>query len=376
LIDITRKPYEKSLKIPQSYGKLKISMQSLFYTKESTLFHSFLASSSDPIIITTPEAKIIYVNRAWEKLTGYTSEEVEGKNPNLLRSGKTPEKYYKNLWKAVSNGNSFTSEEIVDKRKDGSLYKIHSTIYPIRSNNKNIYYVQILHDISDRKHLEDLKSEFLSLVSHELKTPITVLKLLSQTHLARFKNEGAMTLTEKDLSLLNQECDRLTDLINDMLDSSRIETGKLNMNFEVFDLTELTQSTVEKIRIVTKDHKLIFDSTPKYEVIGDKDRVEQVLINLLTNAIKYSAQKSEIAINITKQNSQVYVSVKDKGKGIPKKAHKAIFDKFYQLQRRDGFGLGLYISKEIIKHHKGKIWVESIVGKGSTFYFSLPLTNF
>jgi signal transduction histidine kinase len=185
-----------------------------------------------------------------------------------------------------------------------------------------------------------------------------------------------MTLTEKDLSLLNQECDRLTDLINDMLDSSRIETGKLNMNFEVFDLTELTQSTVEKIRIVTKDHKLIFDSTPKYEVIGDKDRVEQVLINLLTNAIKYSAQKSEIAINITKQNSQVYVSVKDKGKGIPKKAHKAIFDKFYQLQRRDGFGLGLYISKEIIKHHKGKIWVESIVGKGSTFYFSLPLTNF
>lgn len=343
---------------------------------ENDILRRILAASSDPILITTPDAKIMYVNPAWERLTGYTFEEIEGQNPKFLNSGKTPKKVFKQLWNALINGQSFITEEVIDKRKDGSEYQIHSTYFPVMKNNQPIFFVQLLHDITHRKHLEDLKKEFLSAAAHELKTPITVLKLMSQMHLKKSKEQGADKITHEELLSMDHELHRLTELIDDILDSTRIETGKLRLSLERTDLISIVSATIKKMQIYASDHMLIFlESDERISVIADKNRLEQVLINLLSNAIKYSSKGTMITVTIKKEKSKAIVSVADQGIGILKKDIPSVFDRFYQVERysRNGFGLGLYISKEIIKRHKGKIWVTSKKSKGSIFYFSLPL---
>lgn len=360
---------------PDLSGKQLLCLGMENIEDENKILHQILAASSDPILITTKDVKIIFANPAWEKLTGYTLEEVRGKNPKLMQSGKTPKSIYKKLWKALLKKQSFSCEEVINKRKDGSTYQIHCSIFPVIIDGEVTHYVQIQYDITKKKRLDKLKSEFLSVVSHELKTPITVLKLFTQSKLATSQKTNTATLTTKELDLFNREFTRLTNLINDMLDNARIETGKMRMRFEPFNLTELTQETIEKISVIAKNYTFVFEETQSCIVCADKQRIEQVLLNLLSNAIKYSPKESTIEIRLAKNNSHVVISIKDEGVGIPKKERKTIFDKFYQVRRQDGFGLGLYISKEIIKRHKGKIWVEAKSEKGSAFFFTLPLVH-
>lgn len=329
--------------------------------------------SPNAILVTDSEAKIVYANSAWEKLTGYTLDEVRGANPKILQSGKTPRSYYKKLWNSLTKGDPYISEDVIDKRKDGSLYQIHSTIYPIHEDKNIRYFVQVQQDITKRIHSENLKSEFFSILSHELKTPITVLKLLIQTRMRETPKNEVIKIKHEEMRFFEEELDRLTNLVNDMLDASRIEMNKIRLTFEVVNITKLIQAVLANLAIVSQNHKLTFVGTKKeYFVVADKHRIEQVLINFLTNAIKYSPEKETVAVDIMEQRNEIVISVKDNGIGIPKKDQKMIFDKFYQARKKSGFGLGLYISKEIIKRHKGKIWVESEEGKGSTFYFSLP----
>lgn len=347
---------------------------------ENSLLRLILTSSSDPILITNADAKIIFVNPAWEVLTGYTFEEVKGENPRILQSGKTPQQYYKQLWHSLAKGEPFTSEAVIDRRKDGSEYHIHSTIYPVQKDERTMYYVQIQHDITKRKYLEELRKEFLSAAAHELKTPLTVLKLLAQGQVARTqKNGGTAQSKMTEFEFIDQEVDRLSRMVNDILDSSRFETGKLSLQFERITVDNLIKRVKEKIHIYANSHVVIFDEvSQEIAVTADPDRIEQVLINLVSNAVRYSESGTTITVGVISDSKSASFFVKDEGIGITKAAQKHIFDRYYQVKNvqkrsRVGFGLGLYISKEIIKRHKGKIWVESKVGKGSTFYFKLPL---
>lgn len=334
-----------------------------------------LAASSDPILITDPDAKIIYVNPAWEKLTGYFIDEVIGNNPKILQSGKTPRVVFKKMWQALSKNLPFSTEEVIDKRKDGTEYQIYSAYFPVTKNGRTLYYVQIQHDITERKKLEDLKGQFLSMAAHELKTPITTLKLLSQAHLAKYKKFGADQISNEELELMNKELNRLVRLIDDVLDDARIENGKLNLKLEVIDLNELTKNVVTKMSQIATNHKIIFSGSPKLPAIADEQRIEQVLINLITNAIRYSKPNSRIEVSLKQVKNQIRIAVKDYGVGISPDKFTSIFERFYQVNNHSntGFGLGLYISKEIIDAHKGKIWVESEINTGSIFYFSIPL---
>lgn len=582
-------------------------------------FREILQASADPILITDPTPKIIYANPAWEKLTGYKLEEVIGENPRLLQSGKTPISIYKKMWKNLTSGKSFTSEQIIDKRKDGIEYLTHSTIFPVVKNNHTLFYVQITYDITEKmkedetksrlaamveftsdailgtdlnsvitnwnhaaekmygyskeeiigqpidilippykkeesfylknrlrrgrfikelqtqrvrkdgriidvslsispikdssgkmigfssmvrditehkkleeklrllseaveeapdgiqivdldgkimysnkavtkiygfrpselrgkhvnsmnadptfaskviipsikekggwtgelmvkhkrgkifpvwlttslvedeknnpiamigiirditenKRLEELKKEFLSTAAHELKTPVTTLKLLSQTHLLRYKKYGEEKINIKEIELIDQELAKLTRLINDILDDSRIETGRLNLQLEVTNLSPIIDNVIKKLEMISKSHYIKVVHPKEVFVIGDSQRLEQVLTNLLDNAAKYSPSKSMIMINARKKRNCAVVSVKDQGQGILKRYLPLIFDRFYQVEkeRPKGFGLGLYISKQIIERHRGKIWVKSQKGKGSTFFFAIPLAK-
>lgn len=333
-----------------------------------------LDACSDAILITSPESKIIYVNPSWEKLMGYSSPEVLGKNPKFLQSGKTPAKYYKNLRLNLHHRQPFTSDELINKRKDGTLFPAHSTIYPVTRLDTILYYVQFLYDISPQVEHENQRQQLLSIVSHELKTPITVLKLLISRYISA-KNRRQVRV--EDLQNIDKELDRLTQLIDESLDISKIESNKLNLNLTIFDLNNLIKETINQLSVIDQKHQIYFSSPDDLFVEADYKRIKQVLINLVTNAVKYSPDKDRVEINTKSNKKSIIVSVKDYGLGIPKEEQTLIFDKSYQIKKRssDGLGLGLYICKEVIKKHHGKIWVKSQPGKGSIFFFSIPIRH-
>lgn len=326
-----------------------------------------------PVLITSAEAKIVYVNPAWEQLTGYQFDEVKGENPRLLKSNKTDKRLFLKMWQALSQGKTFTSESIVDKRKDGTEFNINSIIFPIRKNNKNILYVQLELDITNRKRLEDLKQEFLSTATHELKTPITTLKLLIESQLRKMMSKQFTKINIRELKLINRELDRLTHIVEDLSDVSRIEAGKLRMNMKLVNIANIIKDAVHQMKTIAQDHPITIRPSKPIYVVADEDRIKQVLINLIKNAFKYSSPKSEVVITAKVQGNHCVVSVQNEGVGIPKNKQPYIFDRFYQLHSgsKGGLGLGLYISKKIIEQHKGKVWLESKECHLTTFYFSL-----
>jgi signal transduction histidine kinase len=177
---------------------------------------------------------------------------------------------------------------------------------------------------------------------------------------------------------MNLQINKLTSLIEDLLDTTRMEGGKLKFNESIFSLDDLTQEVIEEVERTTQKHSIHLIGETSKKVFADKDRVGQVIINLLTNAIKYSPNSDKVIVKLSEDKGQVTIRVQDFGVGISKQDLKHVFDRFYRetgnkQETFPGLGLGLYISSEIISRHKGKIWVESEKGKGSTFCFSLPL---
>lgn len=241
------------------------------------------------------------------------------------------------------------------------------------------FAVNVLVDMSERQELEERKNEFISMASHELKTPVTSLKgftHLLQRHSAKQDDEQALHY----LSRIEAQLNKLVKLINDLLDISKMQAGKLDFQEEVVDLTALMREIVENIQGTTSTHQIVAREIGDIRVVGDKDRLGQVLINLLTNAIKYSPQANRVLLQTVTNGQQVTVSVQDFGIGIAETYHHHIFERFYQVtdpqeKTYPGLGIGLYIVHEIIRRHQGNIWVESRKGQGATFFFTLPLAD-
>lgn len=230
---------------------------------------------------------------------------------------------------------------------------------------------QRLHNISKQK------DDFISMASHELKTPVTSIKAFAQLlehDFAREQNAQGV----KMLSRMNAQIVKLTSLIEDLLDASKIEGGKLQYHLADFDLHVMIHDCVREMQLTTKRHKIKVDIHGSQIIYGDRDRIGQVLTNLLSNAIKYSPDSRDIIVSTTLTKKFVCVHVKDFGIGISKQKQSKIFGRFFRVAgvKEDtypGLGLGLYISAEIIKRHKGVTSVKSVMAKGSTFTFKLPL---
>ncbi len=241
--------------------------------------------------------------------------------------------------------------------------------------------VNVLVDVSEQQALEQRKNEFISMASHELKTPVTSLKGFTnvlQRRLARQGDEQGLYY----LSRMDAQLDKLTSLINELLDISRMQSGKLLMRAEPIDLDALIEETVEMVQATTSTHHLHIEGRIGAKVLGDQERLEQVFINLLTNAIKYSPQADTVrlCLAVSQEAQQAVVSVQDFGIGIDQNHHERIFERFYQVTDPEertypGLGIGLYISNEIVARHRGRMWVESSKGNGATFYVALPLLS-
>ena len=232
-------------------------------------------------------------------------------------------------------------------------------------------------DITELKALEKRKDEFISMASHELKTPVTSIKGFTQLLQRRFRQRDDVQSLQF-LDRMDGQLNKLTKLISDLLDISRMQTGKLEYREEYFDLEALVQEIIENLQGTAQTHQIQFESQSYAPVFADRDRVGQVLINLLTNAIKYSPNADTVIVRVSAEPENACVSVQDFGIGISKAHQEKIFERFYQVtepleKTYPGLGIGLYISSEIIKRHGGRIWVESQKGQGATFNFSLPL---
>ncbi len=227
------------------------------------------------------------------------------------------------------------------------------------------------------KELDKRKDDFISIASHELKTPITSMKIFTEL----LKRQKEIEQDERSLgyvSRIDDQIDKLVNLVSQLLDVSKIGANGLKLRKSKFYVDRLLKNTVHELEDNMLKHKIIMKVESKQCVCADKDRIQQVLINLLINAAKYSPNSDRIIVSSRKEDKKVVISVRDYGMGIPSECHDRIFEKFFRVyEGKDktfpGLGMGLHIASSIVKKHHGKIWFESQVDQGSTFYFSLPL---
>jgi two-component system sensor histidine kinase/response regulator len=281
--------------------------------------------------------------------------------------------------KFITKGYSSGGLDYITKPVDMDILLLKvKTFYRIYEQSRKLIEIQkeLLNEIEFRKQAERKKDEFISIASHELKTPLTSVKGYMQL-LERNLERGDIATVKRHLDKAQIQMEKLNDLIADLLDISKIESGKLKFNKKFFDINVLLDSVIEIIHQSNPDFKILKKGTVEKEIYADEARIEQVVINFLTNAIKYSPGTNEVHINLEGLGENIYLGVRDFGIGIDKEMQKHVFDKFYRVEetaiRFQGLGIGLYISAEIIRRHSGEIGVKSQSGQGSEFYFKLPV---
>ncbi|SHG74664.1 hybrid sensor histidine kinase/response regulator [Pedobacter caeni] len=281
--------------------------------------------------------------------------------------------------KFITKGYSSGGLDYITKPVDMDILLLKvKTFYRIYEQSRKLIEIQkaLLDEIEFRKQAERKKDEFISIASHELKTPLTSVKGYVQL-LERSIDKGDVPTLKKHLVKAQVQLEKLNELITDLLDISKIESGKLKFNKQPFMMDTLLDSVTEIIHQSNPEFKIIKTGTAKREICADEMRIEQVIINFLTNAIKYSPGTDEIHIKVEERGEHIYVGVKDFGIGINADQQKNVFEKFYRVEETaihfQGLGIGLYISAEIIRRHDGEVGVRSAPGEGSEFYFSIPL---
>jgi PAS domain S-box-containing protein/excisionase family DNA binding protein len=325
--------------------------------------------------------KFIKVNPFIAKINGFTAQEHIGQPVEKILpiNGK---KVASVLDKVVKTGKSvyeIETSEIIPTDPGKNHYWLVN-FYPIFNENKKVKFIgSVVVDITERKKMEQQKDDFMGIVSHELKTPVTSLKAFCQILEKKFKNIG----DEKSANLLskmNGQLDKLTGLISDLLDVTKIESGKMEYKKETFSFDELVEEVVEEMQRTTNKQKIIIKGKTKTNIISDKEKIDQVITNFLSNAIKYAPDSNKIIVKSSVIQKDIKLEVQDFGIGIPKDKQALVFDRFYRVKgenydNKPGTGLGLYVSSQIINHLGGKIGLKSIQNQGATFYFTLPINS-
>lgn len=340
-------------------------------------FRTLIQESSDAIQLIDASGKILYSSDSVEKVFGYKPEEIQGEGPTPFIHPDDIGMFLEKFTKILEKPGNQASHEYRVRHKNGNWIWIEATAVN-RLDDPNIKaVVGNFRNITQRKMLEKQKDEFLGIVSHELKTPVTSIKAFTQVMQNRFIKARDKTSAAL-LSKMDEQINKLTSLIQDLLDISRVDSGKFTLHKGYFDFGKLIQDVIYLMQMTTEKHQIILESKTSPEIWADKERIEQVIINLLTNAIKYSPEKSKIIVRIAMYDKSVTTCIEDSGIGIPEEHMKDIFSRFFRIEENiyntvPGMGLGLNIASEIIRLHGGQIWAESEYKKGSRFYFTIPI---
>lgn len=346
--------------------------------KNQMLFRALIEKSTEAVALVNSKGKVLYCSPSTKSVMGFTQEEfLKLTNPFELvppDDRKLITKLFEELLKKPGS-NAHAIYRI--KHKNNKLIWIESTMSNLIKNPNVSAVVINYRDITERKNHERQKEEFIGIASHELKTPVTSIKGYTQLLQRRLSKEGNTKAVEF-LQKMDAQLNKLTSLIGDLLDSTKIEGGRLQFHEGYYDFNELVLDIIDEMQQTTTLHKLITRLAPTKTVNGDRDRIGQVITNFISNAIKYSPHSKEIIITTNAKKESITLSVKDFGHGIAKEKQSKVFDRFFRVSGKNqdtfaGLGLGLYIAAEIVKRHGGQIWVESEVNKGATFSFTLPI---
>jgi PAS domain S-box-containing protein len=356
---------------------------------ERNRLHAIIENSSDAIYLVDSQLQIIAFNPAAERLTGWTAAQAIGMQCcEILGCDRVPapgegpsQKPLCHMVRVIETRESTPYVELTIATRDGERRDLAASYsYVPATESSGPCGVAIARDISQVKEVDRMKSEFISMVSHDLRTPLAVIKGYAATLL----NENLKLDEERRrrfLGGINDASDKLTRIIDNLLSVSRLESGRFRLSPQTFDLGDLVSKATALIQVGANKHRFVAEVPPEgLRVVADRDLVEQVLTNLLGNAVKYSADGGEIRIGGRIVEDEVEVAVHDRGMGIPPSQTHRVFEKYYRgdvavARRISGTGLGLYICKSIVEAHGGRIWVESEAGAGSTFAFRLPLSG-
>jgi len=355
--------------------------------KEKAYIENLVDNAGDAIISTDVEDRILTWNHGAEVIFGYSREETVGQSLTILlpaqRTGELEE-----IRDKVRLTGVIRNLEVRRIRKDGIIIEASLAVSPIRDKDDNVIgFLHLARDVTEKKRyeqrlkeLDKMKSAFVSNVSHELRTPLTAIKASADNMLDRLIGD----LNGKQVGYLTRiksNSDRLARLINDLLDLSTIEAGKIDLRPTNLPVVTLVKEAAESLRPVAAEKLInltVLSADPGVIAWADRDKVIQVLMNLIGNALKFAPTRGKVTIAVARNSAAwMQISVTDTGPGIPAEEVNKVFGRFYQIgqagtQKTQGTGLGLAISKALVEMHGGKIWVESEAGKGSTFSFTLP----
>jgi PAS domain S-box-containing protein len=354
--------------------------------KSRAYIENLLENAGDVIVSTDLEDRILTWNRGAEIIMGYSKAEVIGQHLTILLP---PERFHEleEMRAKVEISGTLRDIEVRSKRKDGGMIYLSLSVSPIRDvEGRIVAFLRVAKDVTEKrryerrlKELDKMKSDFVSNVSHELRTPLTSIKGSVDNMLDGLTG----SLNEKQvryLARIKSNADRLSRLINDLLDLSRIESGRVEVRSTTLSLIALAEEVAEHLKSLAAEKLIrieVKSPNPKLTVWADRDKVTQVLMNLIGNAVKFTPQNGKVTVALAKNGDDyVQISVDDTGPGILPEEKNKIFSKFYQFaniekEKPKGSGLGLVISKALVEMQGGKIWVESELGRGSTFYFTL-----
>ncbi|HEX4205819.1 MAG TPA: chemotaxis protein CheB [Ktedonobacteraceae bacterium] len=353
--------------------------QSAQLLEENAEHLRFLSESMPEKVWTaTPDGDIDYMNEHWFSYTGLPFTALQGWGWRQIIHPNDWDLNQSAWQQSIHTGERF---EVAHRlRKADGEYRWHLTRgLPQRDNaGRIVRWVGTSTDIDDQRKLLEQREEFLRIASHELRTPVTSLKGYTQMLQMRFTKEGD-EYSAGQLSKMDEQINKLTKLISELLDVAKIEAGQLDWNHQQFDLNDLVREYVEELGRTSKKHQIRIEGAVGTPVYGDADRIGQVLTNLLSNAIKYSPDANEVQVSLDADTEFATVGVQDFGIGIAPEHQEHIFERFFRASNPahssfPGLGFGLYISLLIVQRHGGRMWVESHQGEGSTFFFTIPLT--
>jgi two-component system, OmpR family, phosphate regulon sensor histidine kinase PhoR len=328
-----------------------------------------LANIDDGVIILSRGRLVEYMNKAAEAIFGPLP--INGGSLTFIEVVRDYE-CDSLLRKCMESGHAQAA--VIRMHPDNKL--VHVAVVPDEGHK---HYIAVMQDLTERQHLEDIRRDLISNISHEFRTPIASIKLLSETLIDGASHDP---ITAQDfLKKIAVEADKLAQMTDDLRELSAIEKGGSVLHKGATDITRMIEQVARRLEAQARARELHIKTAADAGLprpVIDRDRVESVLVNLIHNAIKFTGAGGEITVRAVKDNGNILVSVADTGKGIAVHEVSRIFERFYKVDKSrggEGSGLGLSISKHIIAAHGGSIWVESQEGRGSTFYFTLPLTS-
>jgi two-component system phosphate regulon sensor histidine kinase PhoR len=349
-------------------------------SNEKDYLQTILKGMTEGVLVVDGRAHILMVNDALRQLLSLSSDVSDRMPVEIIRNAELEEA----IRKAIRDGENISLEldlsKAGEKTIEVSVVSIHTSSTRMEQDGEGIRgAVAVFHDITRLKQLEKIRQDFVANVSHELRTPLTTIKGYAETLLdGALKEDQAFQFVQ----VIQRHTDRLTKIVEDLLMLSKIETKEFQLKMETIslpnlmdDIIDFVKKPAEKKKISVSRHEIL----PSLAIWADRSYLEQILINLLDNAIKYTPEGGNVTVSaVEKDSKDIQFSIEDSGIGIPKEDLSRIFERFYRVDKGrskelGGTGLGLSIVKHLVQAHGGRVWVESQLGKGSIFYFTLPI---